>query len=503
MNRKLLLLATAIIATGCGGGGGSTPTQDQIFGPFQTRAAGGTPQSLTQSLGGATVTGVAGASFSKINFAPQPHMAPSRLVFIRGGGQSALYVANHDGSNPQPIPGAFPPNVASWSRDGRIVFDCYDPSVDKNQIYVVNSDGTNLHRISSGGISDYFPNWSSDNFHIVFERVDPTSGHYQLYSMTSSGGTVTLLSDGTHDEYTPQWSPDASLILFRRGNPSTGHNELWRMNANGSSPTLIYNSTDTQNFAMHPNSSRIAFAIPSGTDEYITLIGFPSLLPLGPLIARSGDQYLPMGWSPDGSRILYLKSSSGLRELDSNTTDGNNESPLASFGDNTAVAGAWEPYPNPIPYVSSTGGYAVNNASSGFIYGLNGNTFASFLNFTATTPTSTTLTVDPITNGSTNLIYHIHGDALTSIKYINGFGGGLNSVSLVPAVQHALVSFNANDGTIGAVLTLSAKTNSTISGPSTLKGSFTGVWNAKGVNLAPHGASQVVLSKTGEIASAR
>ncbi len=78
------------------------------------------------------------------------------------------------------------------------------------------------------------------------------------------------------------------------------------------------------------------------------------------------------------------------------------------------------------------------------------------MNLTATTPTSTTITIDPITTGATNILVHIHGDALTSLRFVNGFGGGVNTLSLGSASQ-AIVSFNAADGTVVSVLAV-AKT---------------------------------------------
>jgi len=512
MRRLALLCPLVLVAlAGCGGGGADNGAQtgggqDFTTGPFQTRAVAGKPQTLTSTLNGPTITGIAGASFIHITYLPTAGTANSRLLFDRYNGLRTLYIANNDGTNPRLVPNVFVGSNASWSRDGRIVFDDYDPVANRYQIYVVNSDGTNRHKISpAGGTGDTHPVWAPDNFHIAFQRAD-ASTHQQIYTMTSGGASLLDLSDGTTDDTNPSWSPDATQVLFTRFNSVGGQFNVWRVNANGTSPLQISSGTSVPYYALSPSGAYIAVSEISGSDYAIHLYTYPSYSFKGNLLSTASQQFLIQGWANDGSRMVYRRILTSTQQLYSATPDGYNQVPLEDFTDNSMDFASWEPQPIAIPYVSSTGGYTVYNASSGFIYGLNGNAFASFLNFTATTPTSTTLTVDPITNGSTNVIYHIHGDALTSIRYVNGFGGGVNVASLGAGAQQALVSFNAADGTISSVLAVASKKSPTLqhSGTSILcSGQITGVWNAKGINLAPHGAAQVVLGKNGEVISAK
>ncbi len=182
-----VVLCLALMVLGCGGGGSNGTSSSggvaQNFGPFQTRAAGGSPQVQTISNGGPTLTGVAGSAFTYITYAPPAVLANQRIAYERFAGTSSINIVNQDGSGLRQIPGAFPQNALSWSRDGRIAFDMKDPTTNINEIFVVNADGTGLHRITSAGYPDIRPNWSSDNFHIVFSRQDAT-GHYQIYCCT-------------------------------------------------------------------------------------------------------------------------------------------------------------------------------------------------------------------------------------------------------------------------------------------------------------------------------
>jgi len=83
---------------------------------------------------------------------------------------------------------------------------------------------------------------------------------------------------------------------------------------------------------------------------------------------------------------------------------------------------------------------------------LNGDGFASFLNFTCTTPTSAVVTSDPVTPGQSNLIYRISGDAITSLKFMNGFGGAVQAPTLAAGTKQVTVAFNSKTGSIVSVL---------------------------------------------------
>jgi len=504
-------LIALLLASGCGGGGGTVATsstgadQSSAFGPFQTRAQSGTPHVTSSSLANSTVTGVAGASFSTINYQPGPALANSRLAYLRvNNGPSTLNIADSNGTASNPIAGCYPRFRATWSRDGRLAFDTYNYVTNLNDIWVVNSDGTNLHRISSGGFNDANPSWSPDNYHIAFTRYGSRS---QIYLMTSSGGSVTLLSDGTTNDDEASWTPDGSQVVFAKQSVTTGQYDIWRVNVGGGAPTQVTTFGASQNAApaVAPNGTRIVVSVP-GTTLTMYLATYPAGTPIAVLRTGSGLNDYVRGWSADGTKILFEEDTSTFSSDCTITAEGQNFTTLESFGNSSAGNCTFEPNPIAIPYVSSTGGYTVSNASSGFLFGMNGSALTSFVNFTATTPSSTTLTVDPLTNGSSNFIYHVHADALTSLRYVNGFGGGVNTVSMGHGAQQALVSFDASVGTVSAVLTLAAKSAPSIVASKSgfvCTGAFSGAWDKAGHNLAPSGAAQVTLSRRGEVVSAR
>jgi len=498
-----LLLAIALMMCGCGGGGGTTSNaggQDSAYGPFQTRAVSGTPRVLTTSNGGPTVTAVVGSAFSKITYSPTPSLANTRIAFFKAAALTELFVApSNDASLAQAVPGMTSVSSRpSWSRDGRIVVG-RNITGTSAEIWVVNADGSNPHKIGFG----LNPAWAPDNFHIAFAAFAQTGG--EIWTMTSSGGSVTQLTN-MGGNGTPFWSPDSSQIFFIHYNSATARHELWKMNANGSSQAMVLNAGDIDYAAINPQGNELVYDFNNDVDTFLYAVPYP--IPTGQsggLLAGASNNafYDSPVWAPDGSKVLFREYVGGGVNLVMTTAGGNNRSVYASVSDTSLGSAGWEPFPLPQPFVSSSGGYVFGTTSSGFLYGLNGDGFSSFLTFTATTPTSATVSVDPVTPGQSNLIYRINADAITSIKFMNGFGSAVQTVTVPSGTKQALVGFNASTGGIVSIL-VGLKMNPLKSKQGVVyNGAFTGVFDAHGKNFAANGASQVVLSRSAEVASVR
>ena len=508
---SFIIIALAALAAGCGGGASgptaSAGSQNNNFGPFQTRASGGKPQVGIASNTIATVTSVAGTAFTKITYAPAPVPGSTRIAMTRQAElYNSIYMMRSDGSAAHILGGI---NLAvspiAWSRDGRIAFARINLATQKYELWMCNADGTNLHKIFTDTVSDYNPAWGPDNFHILFTRNDPIVGQAQIYSITSSGGSLTHISDGTAADDDATWTPDGSTIYFERFNSITTTWNLWKMSATGATPTLVIDGQGVLTYG------RIAIA-PQG-NALVVSENNRAALAYAPLpyvagstfMASAPNQFYDLGnFSPDGGKVLFgsYNSGTGFAELDVANADGHDVQSIFSHSDSSLAIGFWEPYPVPIPYVSSTGGSVFGTSSSGFLYGMIGPSFASVLSFTATTPATATAVADPVAPGAISIVYKLSADAITSIKYVNDFGGALNSVSLAASTKSAIVSFDGGTGFVSAVVPVAAKRAPVITKRgqnTTLTGNFTAVFDAHARNLAPNGASEVVIGKAGVV----
>jgi len=156
----------------------------------------------------------------------QPLWSPDgrRLAFTRGQGGGSVYVVNVDGSEEQNVTRGSVRDFA-WSPDGRRI--AFDSVRDGNsEIYVVNSDGGGLRRLTRNAGPDLAPAWSPDGRRIAF------SGFRGIHVMNADGsGQRNLMRKPTRD-FAPTWSPDGRRIAF--GSLRDGNAEVYVMNADGS-----------------------------------------------------------------------------------------------------------------------------------------------------------------------------------------------------------------------------------------------------------------------------
>ena len=183
----------------------------------------------------------------------------------------------------------------TWSPDkGRIAFMRQTTPEGEDRygdIYVINSDGTGLRRLTRGG--DYhYPDWSPSGDRIIF---DGFGSGIQTLGLTG-GGVRLVLNDSLADR--PDWSPDGSQVAFHRpGDPG----ELFVMNADGSNLRSLGKGFYPD---WSPDGSRILFHYRVDGDWDILVInadgsGFANLTP-----GRPGDDVLA-DWSPDGEQIVF------------------------------------------------------------------------------------------------------------------------------------------------------------------------------------------------------
>jgi Tol biopolymer transport system component len=136
----------------------------------------------------------------------------------------------------------------AWSPDDSQIAFCAYLHFNVARIYVVNSDGTGLRKLTVGPYNDCDPSWSPDGTSIA---VDSSSGGIRGTSeVVLLDATTGARTDLVHGAF-PDWSPDGTHLVLARSVGRTS--DLFTVRTDGSGLTNI---TRTPNaFELSPSYS--------------------------------------------------------------------------------------------------------------------------------------------------------------------------------------------------------------------------------------------------------
>lgn len=226
--------------------------------------------------------------------------------------QEDVYVVNTDGSEFRRLtrdPAAdFDP---SWSPDGsRIAFR--SSRAGEDEIYAMNADGSSQLNLTNDPAEDFAPAWSPDGTKIAFASTR-SGGVPTIWIMAADGSDPTQVS--TIDGEYPAWSPDGSKIAFDRNTLGPSGWDIWVMNADGSdAKPLVESSRDEQGAAWSPDGKTIAFAANRAAGDPVKNLWLVNSDGSNPRrVAENADRPV---WSPDGREILFQAGSLAVVRAD-------------------------------------------------------------------------------------------------------------------------------------------------------------------------------------------
>lgn len=240
-------------------------------------------------------------------------------AFARREGQEhqawGIYTCDPDGTNFEFVcPDGKEPE---WNPQGdKISYQMVKSGV-RPRLAVVNSNGSEAHSVSSGGLLQNDWSWDPRGQQIAYETY--SDGQFQIRLVDTSGDKDRVLTDGEGGIYkdrTPEWSPQGDKILFERHNRVTPTNELWVVNPETGEDKRIANFRGrSYDATWSPDGSKIAFVSNMDDDinEYDLYVMDADGANLERISALPGDEYAP-SWSPDGSAIAFTRIDWGKQD---------------------------------------------------------------------------------------------------------------------------------------------------------------------------------------------
>ncbi len=134
----------------------------------------------------------------------------TRILFASDrDGSSQLYVARSDGSRPEKIT-SLPAlrGRSDWSVQDQIV--TYSGDSWQRELYLMNADGSDLHRVSPPGGNSQGPSFSPDGRWIAFtayyDHMNDING-CEIYLIRTDGSDLRRLTNNDYCDYQPRWGP--------------------------------------------------------------------------------------------------------------------------------------------------------------------------------------------------------------------------------------------------------------------------------------------------------
>jgi len=259
-----------------------------------------------------------------------PSLFTSKIVFISNrDGNDELYMMDYDGHNQNRITfNTVKDYMPTWSADGKsVAYTSYRQ--DRAGLYILNIYEGKQIEVQNRG-TNFGATFSPDGKKIAFCST-LEEGNSEIYVANSDGSNIKRLTFNKAIDTAPSWSPTSREIAFtsdRGGTP-----QIYIMDAEGSNVRRVsFGGSYFDGPAWSPAGDMIAYVsrVDSVFDIYVLNLRTNQTIKLTESNARNESP----SWSPDGRHIVFSSNRIGTIQLYATDYDGANMRRLTSKGEN-------------------------------------------------------------------------------------------------------------------------------------------------------------------------
>ena len=276
-----------------------------------------------------------------------PGIADTHIAYVhKQNGNKEIWEMDYDGANAHQITHLRSISLTPrWSPDAsRIAFTCYVPNRDgvrSAQICIYSSVSNRLIAFPRFRGTNSSPAWSPNGEQIAF--MSSQNGDPEIYLINADGSHLHRITFAIGVNTSPSWNPKTgNQIVFVSDRSADGYPTLWEMNSDGTNvaPIKLPDMGYVIDPTWSPNGQLIAFSWrrPSGNyDIYVMDVASHQIVEL----TRDQGRNERPSWAPDGRHLVFESTRTGTNEVWSMLADGSQPRQLTFSGENESPN--WSP----------------------------------------------------------------------------------------------------------------------------------------------------------------